>query len=299
MGVGDVVTIDNCRDIHYVDTGMYETESYGAIYIIDADRPAVVDTGIGTHVDRIQTALATVGIEAPDLEVIAPTHVHLDHAGGAGFLADAYPKASVYVHEIGARHLVDPSRLVEGTKQAVGDQWRYYTEPKPVPEDRIVSLSDGDHIDLGDRTLDVHHTPGHAPHQVVFHDSLDNAVFTADAAGIWIPGLDRVVETSPPPNFDLDQCLDDVATIQALNPDHLLYPHFGPASPNVLEAYPTVLEEWVATVESALTAHDDPKAAVDAITVDPDRIAEWGPQKAQAETRMNARGVINYLNTTD
>jgi len=299
MGVGDVTTVETCTDLHYVDTGMYDTPGYGAVYIVDADRPAVVDTGIGTNVDRVLDALDTVGIAPADLAAVAVTHVHLDHAGGAGFLAAACPNATVYVHEIGAPHLADPTRLVEGTKRAVGDQWQYYTDPEPVPEDRIVALTDGDHIDLGDRRLTVHHAPGHAPHQVVFRDTLDDAVFTADAAGIWVPALDRVVETSPPPNFDLEQCLADVETIRDLDPDHLLYPHFGPAPRSALEAYPRVLRTWVDTVATALDTHDDSDAAVAAIDVDPDRERVWGAFKARAETRMNAEGVIHYLQGRD
>ncbi|MFB6103572.1 MAG: MBL fold metallo-hydrolase [Halobacteriaceae archaeon] len=299
MGVGDVTTVETCTDLHYVDTGMYDTAGYGAVYIVDADRPAVVDTGIGTNVDRVLAALDTVGIAPTDLAAIAVTHVHLDHAGGAGFLADACPNATVYVHEIGAPHLADPTRLVEGTRRAVGDQWQYYTEPEPVPEDRIVALTDGDTVDLGDRRLAAHHVPGHAPHQVAYHDSLDDAVFTADAAGIWVPALGRVVETSPPPNFEFEQCLEDVDTIRGLDPDHLLYPHFGPAPRTALEDYPDVLRKWVDEVAAALDTHGDPETTLDAIDVDPGRERVWGAFKARAETRMNAEGVIHYLQHRD
>lgn len=295
MAVGDVFTVDGCPDISYVDTGMYETDTYGAVYLLDTERPAVVDTGIGTHVDRVLQALSTVGIDREALEAIIPTHVHLDHAGGAGFLAEACPNATVYVHEIGAPHLVDPTRLVEGTRRAVGDQWRYYVHPEPVPADRVVELSDGASIDLGDRRLTAHHAPGHAPHQVVLHDDATEAVFTADAAGIWVPALERVRETSPPPNFDLEQCLRDVQMIRDLDPSHLLYPHFGPAPRRALTEYPEVLQNWVQTVREAVLEHGSVDAAAETLANDTDIAAVWGAHKARGEVAMNVRGVAHSL----
>jgi len=110
MAAGDVfeATTGSCEDLHYVDTGMYDSPEYGSVYVLDAERPAVIDTGLGTNYERIVDAIESVGLSLADIEVIAVTHVHLDHAGGAGFLARDCPNADVYVHEIGARHLVDP-----------------------------------------------------------------------------------------------------------------------------------------------------------------------------------------------
>lgn len=295
MAAGDVQTVDGYPDISYVDTGMYETDTYGAVYLLNTERPAVVDTGIGTHVDRVLQALSAVGIDREDLAAIIPTHVHLDHAGGAGFLAEACPNATVYVHEIGAPHLVDPTRLVEGTRRAVGDQWKYYVEPEPVPEDRVSELSHGDTIDLGDRGLTAHHAPGHAPHQVVLHDEVTEAVFTADAAGIWVPAFETVRETSPPPNFDLEQCIRDVQMIRELDPSHLLYPHFGPAPRRALMEYPDVLRNWVQTVRDAVRVHGGVGAAADRLANDADVDAVWGVDKARGEVAMNVRGVAHSL----
>src|SRR6056297_2523463 len=111
MAIGDVYDAEACEDVHYVDTGMYDVPEYGSVYIVDAERPALVDTGIGADYETILTALAEVGVAPEDLEVMALTHIHLDHAGGAGYLAEECPSATVYAHEIGTRHLVDPTRL--------------------------------------------------------------------------------------------------------------------------------------------------------------------------------------------
>ncbi|MBP2250334.1 glyoxylase-like metal-dependent hydrolase (beta-lactamase superfamily II) [Halarchaeum solikamskense] len=295
---GDGARVDACTDVHYVDTGMYDTPGYGAVYVVDAERPAVLDTGIGTHHERVLDALDEVGIARDDLGAIVVSHVHLDHAGGAGFLADACPNADVYVHEIGAPHLVDPADLVAGTKRAVGDQWRYYVDPEPVPESRIVELADGDRIDLGDRTLTAHHAPGHAPHQVVLEDDRDGFVHTADAAGIWVPALSEVHETSPPPNFELETCLDDVATIRERAPDVLLYPHFGPVADDVdgvLDEYATTLREWVARVREKRAELDDDEA-VERYFAERTSLDEvWPAHKAEEEVAMNVRGVLVAL----
>ncbi|MFC3477519.1 MBL fold metallo-hydrolase [Halobacterium litoreum] len=302
MTPGDVTDVEQCPGVSYVDTGMYDTAEYGSVYVIDADRPAIVDTGIGTNYERILHALDEQGIAPDDLEAILVTHVHLDHTGGAGFLAAECPNADVYVHEIGARHLVDPERLVAGTKEAVGDQWQYYTEPKPVPEDRIVELEGGDAIDLGSRELTAHHAPGHAPHQVVFEDHSCDAVFTADAAGIWVPSQDRVRETSPPPNFDLEQCIDDVELIRRLDPDVLLYAHFGPGPDDtdaVLKQYEQVLRDWVDAVKYEVVERGGEEAAIDHFAASTEVAEVWGDHKASAETAMNVRGVLRYLKTQE
>ncbi|WP_049991227.1 MBL fold metallo-hydrolase [Natrinema salifodinae] len=302
MEVGDVreVTTGDCSDLYYLDTGMYGTNEYGAVYIIDDERPAVVDTGIGSNYDLLRQALDEVGIGEDDLEVIAVTHIHLDHAGGAGFLAADYPNADVYVPAIGADHLVDPSRLVAGTKQAVGDQWEYYVEPEPIPEERIVEIGDGDVVDLGTHDLRVHEAPGHAPHQVVFEDPANDAVFTADAAGIWVPETEEIRETSPPSQFDLEACLEDVETLKDLDPDVFCYPHFGPREVGddaaaALDEYATVLEAWVEAVAEKRAELEDDAAVIGHFAETSEMTDVWGEEKAAAEAAMNARGVLGYL----
>lgn len=301
MAIGDLEPVDfaGVSDCYYLDTGMFDTPGYTSVYLVDAERPAVIDTGIGTNVDRILAALDQLGIAPDDLAVIAPTHVHLDHAGGAGYLAEACPNATVAVPEIGAPHLVDPSRLVEGTKRAVGDEWQYYADPVAVPEDRIRAVSDGDVIDLGDRVLTVSDAPGHAPHQAVYHDPDDAVVFVADAAGIYIQSRNELQPTTPVPNFDLEQALDDVAMIESLAPEVLCYPHFGAARrSDRLEAYAALLETWVADVEAARERFDDVDAMVEHFVGRDDLASLWGARRARAHVALNVEGVLLYLDQT-
>lgn len=298
MGIGDISTVDpelvpNCW---YVDTGLYGIEEYGAVYLLDGPRPALIETGIGKHYDRVLELLAAADVAREDLEYIVPTHVHLDHAGGAGFLADACPNATVAIHERGVRHLVDPDRLVAGTKAAVGDRWRHYVDPEPIAESRLVPLSDGDEIDLGDRTLEAIETPGHAPHHHSLYLPDDDAVFTADAAGLYVQSTGAVRPTTPPPDFDFEQNLEDLERLRSLEPSVLLYSHFGPvAEPAVLTEYEHVLNEWVQTVEEIHKDSPDEATTIERVLDRDATVAVWGAEHSRAETAMNARGVLGYL----
>lgn len=294
MGIGDVFEVEAATDCYYVDTGMYDTPEYGAVYILDAERPAIVDAGIGTNYELILDALESVGITPTDLEVIIATHVHLDHAGGAGFIAEE-TGAEVYVHESGAEFLVNPDRIWEGTKQAVGDQITHYTKPKPINVEQLEPVHDGATIDLGNVELDVHHAPGHAFHQVVVHDSVDDVVFVADAAGIYVPARDAIRETSPPPGFELEQVIADARMIARLDPETLCYGHFGDApADDRLSEYVDVITRWVEAIADKREELDD-DAVIDYFIESDDIDEIWGEEKAADEVAMNVRGVLRYL----
>ena len=299
MDPGDMRAIEmgQCRDLYLIETGMFDVTGYGAVYVIDAEQPAIIESGLGRHPERITHAVDSLGIDSEELAVIALSHVHLDHAGGAGHLANRYPNAEVVIHERGAPHLADPTRLIEGTKRAVGDQWRYYGQPEPVAEDRIRAVSTGDTIDLGDHELQVRSAPGHAPHQVIFHIPTMAAVMTGDAAGIWVSDTETLLHTSPPPNFDLEQSVADLAEIAACEPETLLYPHFGPmAYDDTFPAtYETILQGWVATVAEKRDALGDDEAVIEALVAEAPMAAQWSQEKAEAEARINVEGVLTYL----
>ena len=303
METGDVREVGHgTTDLHYAETGMFGIEGYSSVYLLDAEEPAVVETGIGTEWEAIVGAMESVGIDPDELAYVAPTHVHLDHAGGAGYLAEACPNAEVVIHEIGAPHLVDPGRLWEGTKRAVGDQIRHYAEPKPVPEERIRAVADGEVVDLGDHELEVHHAPGHAPHQVVYRDPANDAVFTADAAGIYVPDLDAVKPTTPPPNFDVPQAVADTRAIADLDPAVLCYSHFGPQpTGDRLAEHERALTEFAALVEERRERLGDDEAVVERSVeeVDPALAAAWDEERARAVAEMDVRGILRYLDTRE
>jgi len=284
------------EDLYCVDIDLYGSPQYGAVYILDAERPAIIDSGTGRNYERILDALVELDIAPADVEVLAPTHVHLDHAGGVGYLAETCPNADVCVYESGSQFLVEPGPIWEGTKDVVGDRLDYYAEPKPVPEERIVELEDGDSVDLGDHALDVHHAPGHAFHQAVFYDPANDGVFAADAAGINVPNRQGVRPTSPPPGFGLAGCLADIEMLEALDPSALYYGHFGASETNgLLEEYRTVITEWVERVEAKRAELGDDEAVLDYFAAQADTDGPWTEQHARGEERMNTRGVLHYL----
>ena len=302
MALGNVheATAGDSTDLYYVDIAAYGTDNYGCVYILDAERPAIVDTGLGTHDDVVLDALAEVGIAADDLEVIAPTHVHLDHAGGAGSLAQACPNADVYLYEAGAQFLVDPDPIWDGTKQAMGERIQYYEEPTPVPEDRLVELEDGATVDLGDHALEVHAAPGHAFHQAVFYDPANDGVFTADAAGISTPDLDEVRYTTPLADFNLEQCLADVEMLGELDPGVLYFGHFGDFEPDgLLDSYADTLQSWVERIETKREELDDDEAVIEYFVEEAvtggGAVESWGESHIRAEEELNVRGVLKYL----
>ncbi|MFP4529882.1 MAG: MBL fold metallo-hydrolase [Halodesulfurarchaeum sp.] len=291
-------TAGKSRDLYYVETGDFDPATYISVYLIDGERPAVVDTGTGANADVLVDALAQLDLSPAELEAIVLTHVHLDHAGGAGYLAEAAPNADVYVHEAGAKHLVDPARLWAGTKAAVGDQIQFYADPRPIEESRIVPLEAGDRIDLGDRELVAHPAPGHAFHQFAFEDQSTGGVFTGDAAGILTPGLERIQPTSPPPDFDLESCLADLESIDDLDPSALYLAHFGDHEPaGFLSRVADVLESWVESIAETRAELGD-EQTVEQFAERADTVEAWGPVKARAEARMNVRGAIEYLDGT-
>jgi glyoxylase-like metal-dependent hydrolase (beta-lactamase superfamily II) len=303
MAIGDVrpVRTGDCTDLYYVGTGMYDTDGYGAVYILDAERPAIVETGIGTYHRRILDAVAELDIDREAIDVILLTHLHLNHVGGAGFLADECPNADVVTSEIGASNLTDPTNLIQGTKQAVGELWHFYTEPNPVPEDRLQTVADGDLVDLGDHTLRVWHAPGHALHQAIYYDQKNSAMFTGDAAGVWVPDLETIEETTPPWNFDLEEILADIEMLRNIDPNTLLYSHYGPRSApgGALTEYERVLTDWVARVEEKRNEFAADESVIEYFVAETEMGEIWGEAMAQPVMAVNVRGVLDYLDARD
>ena len=301
MHAGEFEPVRGVPDLYVHDTGMFETDEYGAVYVYDTDRPVVIDTGTGRNREALFETLDEIGVGREELAWILPTHAHLDHAGGAGHLAKRYQNAEVVVPEKGVRHLVDPDALVAGTKSAVEDQWRYYADPEPVPADRICGLADGDRIDLGDRELVVHEAPGHAPHHAMYHEPDADVVFTADAAGIYVPEVDTVRQTTPPPQFDLDRCLTDLSTIEGIAPDYLCFGHFGPREyePALIGEAKRAYVEWVETVRAKRAELEDDEAVVDHFETASRDVEFWNPERARADASLNTRGVLAYLDYVD
>jgi len=195
------------------------------------------------------------------------THIHLDHAGGVGDVARAFPRATVYVHPKGARHLADPARLVDSASRVYGPLLdSLYGRLDPTPAERIQVLEDGDEIRLApDRVLVAVDSPGHAKHHLGLHDSRSGILFAGDAVGVKLPDGGVLRPSTPPPDFDLDQALNSLERFAARRPTALALAHYGViGKPEDLLAEATAtLRHWAEVAESAFRAGRDIAAALE------------------------------------
>jgi glyoxylase-like metal-dependent hydrolase (beta-lactamase superfamily II) len=253
-----------------VDTVMTGELEFNAVYVLDGDEPALIETGPGSDLGLVLEALADLGLGADDLAHIVVTHIHLDHAGAAGALAARFPGATVWAHERGAPHLADPTRLVASTARTYGDERMrsYFGDTVPVDAARLRSVVDGDSISLGARSLSVIHTPGHASHHVALHDSRSDAMFTGEAIGSHLPWGPAFRPALPPPEVDVEAALASIERIRSRRAGALLTSHFGPVpDPDAAcEAAAERIGSWSAAARGVLER--DPRAAADAVATE-------------------------------
>jgi glyoxylase-like metal-dependent hydrolase (beta-lactamase superfamily II) len=257
------------QDVYQIDTRMAGYEGITAGYLIRSSRPCLVETGTSTSAPVVGAALASLGIGPEDLATVVVTHIHLDHAGGAGDIAAAYPRARIVVHEKGARHLADPSRLMASARMVYGDALDVlFGELAPVPADRLVTLGEVGSVDLGDgRALESYYSPGHARHHVGLLDSANGDLYVGDAAGVYIPETGDLRPATPPPDFDLEVALGSLAKFGDLAPARLLFSHYGPVSdvPGTLERSAEEIRVWVDATKTARGTGMDLDHAVEAV----------------------------------
>jgi glyoxylase-like metal-dependent hydrolase (beta-lactamase superfamily II) len=248
----EVITSPLGHNVHSIDTLMSGYTGITAGYLIASERPCLVETGTAKSAPAVQRALDALGIGANDLATIAVTHIHLDHAGGVGDLAKAYPNAEIVVHQRGARHLADPARLMGSARMVFGDLMdTVFGELTPTDAARIRAVDEIGEIDLGGgRVLATYYSPGHAQHHVGLLDSASGDLYVGDAAGIFIPETGAIRPSTPPPDFDLDTALASLRRFADLGPQRLLFSHFGPVAHvgSALDEAAEELRDWVDAV---------------------------------------------------
>lgn len=297
--------------VHLIDTHMGGYDGITAAYLIRSERPALVETGAALSAGRVVAALAALDIGPDDLATIVVTHIHLDHAGGVGDLAAAFPNAEVVVHERGARHLVSPERLVASARRVYGEVMdRVFGDLLPTPAERVRALGDIDSVDLGGgRRLSSHWSPGHASHHVGLLDSETNDLYVGDAAGIYVPEADLVKPATPPPDFDLPVALASIEGFRQLRPDRLLFSHYGPvtAIDETLDSSVEELELWVEMtrdlrrqgldIDHAVAAvRDRTRERYAAITADPELRAK---HEVLNSDEANLNGILRWLDKVE
>ena len=220
--------------IHVIDTGFVRPGFDAAYLVVENGRAAFIDCGTNHSVPRMLGALERAGLTAANVDWLILTHVHLDHAGGAGELIARLPHAQLLVHPRGARHMIDPSKLWAGASAVYGEEVmeREYGRLRPVPAARVVEAGDGHEIDLAGRILRALDTPGHAKHHNAIHDERANVCFTGDVFGLSYREFDTakgpfILPTTSPVQFDPEELHASIDRLLALHPVAMYPTHFG------------------------------------------------------------------------
>ena len=203
-------------------------------YVLREEELTLVDTGPSPSVPRILKGLEELGLDPADVRYVIVTHIHLDHAGGAGLLLESCPRAQVVVHPRGARHLADPSRLVAGARAIYQDQFDALFDPVvPVPKDRLIVKGDGDTLKIGPEcTLTFLDSPGHAAHHFSIYDPASGGLFTGDTAGIRYHELEDCgfvlhLPVTSPNQFDPEAMRRSIERFRKMKAERIFFGHFG------------------------------------------------------------------------
>ena len=287
-----------------LDTLLGGWERVTAGYLIEGDSPVLVETGSQSSVPVLLAQLDQLGLGATDLAGVVVTHIHLDHAGGVGDVARAFPNATIYVHEKGARHLADPTRLVDSASRVYGPLLdSLYGRLDPTPPERIHVLQDLEAIRVSaDRSLVSIDSPGHAKHHLALHDTLSGVLFAGDAVGVKLPDAGVLRPSTPPPDFDLDSALHSLHRFAERRPTALALAHYGVlADPaDVLDEADGTLRRWVDVAESAFRNGQDIAVALDtAFASDMDGVPEEHREKLDVMNGVhsNAAGLQRWLSS--
>ncbi|MEO7117171.1 MAG: MBL fold metallo-hydrolase [Caldimonas sp.] len=302
--------------IHAVDTGFHRPRFDAAYLIVERDRAAFVDTGTNHSVPRLLAALDAVGLGVEAVDFVVPTHVHLDHAGGAGLLMQRLPNAKLVVHPRGARHLIDPAHLIKGATAVYGAEEveRSYGTLVPVPAERVVQSADGMTIELAGRPLKFLDTPGHAMHHHCIWDEASRGFFTGDTFGLSYREFDTaagpwIMPTTTPVQFQPEALRRSIARMLAYAPEQLFVTHYGRIRdvPRLAATLLAQLDSMVAVAKATPAGADRHSALVESLAAIHIRsLREHGSTLSDKRIRelldldleLNAQGIAVWLDRT-
>ncbi len=288
--------------VYLVDTVALGQPGTVAVYVVKGEKVAIIDCGYTSSYESVLRGLSELSITTDDVRYIIPTHVHLDHAGGASPLLQRMPNAQVLVHEKGLPHLVDPTRLIQSATSIFGEEIiRTFGIPSGVDPQRATALGDETHLDLGGISLTAIHAPGHAPHQVSIMIEEEKLLISADAVGIVYPRVHTMIPTTPPPSFEPVKLRDTLGKIRQMDSKEILAPHYGvrPDVASVLETTERKTEAWLSRVKllkgrgmlfEEMVAEFQQEVAKDA-----EMKFEELPQYAKLSIRITLMGMLHYL----
>ena len=215
--------------VETIDLNFMGTEKVIASFLLLGEgSAAIVETGPTSCLDHLRGGLEANGVSPGDVREVLLTHIHLDHAGASGHLAELLPNATFYVHELGYPHLADPSKLVKSATRIYGERMdELWGEARPVPEERLVVLGDGEEVGVAGGRLVAYDTPGHAYHHLAYLEPESGSLFAGDVAGIRLPGQSYVRPPTPPPEIDVEAWVRSIENIRKIDPATLHPTHFG------------------------------------------------------------------------
>jgi len=247
--------------LHCIDLQFQGEPGVIAAYVLESDGEyALIETGPSSTLPALLDGLTAIGVPMEAISKLLITHVHLDHAGAAGTLIRRYPHLRLYVHEVGAPHMIDPTKLVSSATRIYGDRMApLWGDFEPVPPDRLTALTVESTVSVGLVTLEALYTPGHASHHVVYHNRERGEVFSGDVAAVRLQSFDYVRPPTPPPDIDLSAWVHSLDRLRELHADTLLLTHFGAFSDTAdhLAETERQLYAWAAIIEGELRAGEE------------------------------------------
>jgi glyoxylase-like metal-dependent hydrolase (beta-lactamase superfamily II) len=262
-----IIPIIGADDAVLVDLEYRGQEEYLAALLFETDDGvAVVDPGPSVSLPALLAAVREVAGDERALRHLLLTHIHLDHAGCSGVMTARFPDVRVYVHERGAPHLVDPSRLLASATRLYGDRMdELWGEVLPIPGGNVRIVRDGENITIGRRAISVLYTPGHAIHHAAYLDATTGLAYVGDAAGERFHSGTPIIPTTPPPDIDIEAWRLTSEKLRAWDPAGLVLSHFGVFSDALdhLNTHEELLNEWATAVKTSL---DEPGTDEDRAT---------------------------------
>jgi glyoxylase-like metal-dependent hydrolase (beta-lactamase superfamily II) len=289
-----------------LDTRTAGVSKVTAGYLIPAPRPTLIECGPALSIDAVINGLGKLGLDPDDLAYLVVSHIHLDHAGGAGDIARAFGSATVVVSEIGAPHLVDPARLNASSRRVYGPLMdTIYGECTPIADNRIIGVGERGELDLGGgRVLDLLATPGHAKHHISVLDRESGALFVGDSVGVKTPNTGPLRPATPPPDFDLELAQHTLARYREINPERVYLAHYGAIDPpqESLQDASDRLHAWAEVAREAVVEHAELDHVADTlaarfaadITLAPDDPEAGRRVEILGGFRANAMGLLRY-----
>jgi glyoxylase-like metal-dependent hydrolase (beta-lactamase superfamily II) len=281
-----------------IDIMMGDIPGFAGVFALEGERgAALVDTGVSKSSDRILLGLQEAGISREKVSYIIVTHIHLDHAGGAGYLLREMPNARVVLAENRREELVRPERLVKSARRALGAVADMYGDMVPIDESRILGVEESLELDMGNRVLRVFPTPGHAASHICIEDKTKSMLFSGDSLGMYLVQEGKVIPVTPPPDFDLEEQRRTLEALAVLDCNRTCFTHFGCAGncSDLARASLHALEVMAETVREGMHRGRDPHSMAEELMQIMEIESPHGTLMFNTMSLVSVNGLLRYF----